>query len=1097
MREPSPSRLAPPRAALTRRPAVCRAGEHAAAADALRAGLERSAVAWLAAAGAAASSGAAAPQIAPHAAATGPASAAASAAEPPLPLFRLSDAAVARLVARALADAAAAAAPPGGVAGGDSGDDDDGAGGKKRAGGSAPPVVRSVDVTCDGLRGTFHATGPEEHLVELADGSGTRLPPGEFEKRAGRSASRNWRKSIYVSDGQRSCQIGVWLAEQYPDARPMRPLAACIREIVAAAAPALVKARAALAAATAAAAEAGTPAPPPLASLSLPNGASLPMRIPVVCGGIRAMYLILDTVVELVEDTTQRVAPAEFERMGGRESSRNWRRSVYVQFSNGRALPLGAWMCERLQGIAVKLAETGVKDEDDAAAAAAPNEGGEGGGAGAEGADDEELVDMGRKLALALAAVSGLVPHPRPPGGGSGALAGVLGDDDFFEAKGKGGRGARDGPLPPGLPGAPQRVRVSCDTVFGEFVAQEGLIALAVDAQAPATGERVTPAEFEKRAGRGNSRNWRKSIFVADGPKGFQLGAWLQKWYPDPRAPRAFTEGPGPKGTAAAAAEGFPSVAAAVAAGVCEFPPLRAPPSKPRVKKDKPPAVAAPAAPAAAAEAQPAAAVEPPPPQQQRAPQAVPAAMPKGVRSAPPAAAAGPPPASVQVVCGDAKGTFTPADGLVRLAGGGQGVTPAEFEAMGGRAAQRNWRRSVFVSNPPARSAPLGAWLATHYPHLASAGDPAPAAAAPPAAAAAGDAAAPVFKGATKGVRSASTKRKPSAAVANAIAFSEGALLLAGAAEAEAQAAAAKRARVATPAAAAPAAAAGYASGRLAGRRVLARQPHSGVWAPAALVAFDPSCGEYTARYDADGDLEAMRLPDRSVMLLPPPEAPQIMPQPLRGTPCEAAPGAALRIGAEAARHAVEALAAALRGNPAAAATPAAAWHDVADRLALAAAPADVAGSMAWMAQLASATGVFSPGFTLTTLPSWLMICERAASGDAALLPALAAALQEAMPPAPIMPKQRPTGLGLPTGVYAAAAFAALAHAPPNGRPLEAVEVAAIAMRLHVLPPALENSAVSGIAAALAADAASYCAFAVLHPAPGPGGMPLYMPAKR
>lgn len=1091
MREHPTQRLASPRTALTRHPAVRRAGEHAAAADALRAGLERSAAAWLAAAGAAASSGAAAPPNAAHGAATGPASAAASAAEPPLPLFRLSDAAVARLVARALADAATAAAPPGGTAGGDSGDEDDGAG-KKRVGGSAPVaahVIRSVDVSCDGLRGTFHATGPEEHLVELADGSGTRLPPGEFEKRAGRSASRNWRKSIYVSDGQRSCQIGVWLAEHYPDSRPSRPLAACIREIVAAAAPALVKARAAHAAATAAASEAGTPAPPPLASLPLPNGASLPLRIPVVCGGIRAMFLVMDTVVELVDDTAQRVAPAEFERLGGRESSRNWRRSVYVQFSNGRALPLGAWMCERLQGIAVKLAETagGVKDEDDAAPAAAPKEGGEGGAVGAEGTEDEELADTGRRLALALAAVSGLVPHPRPPGGGSGALAGVFGDDDVFDGKGKGSRAARDGPLPPGLPGAPQRVRVSCDTVFGEFVAREGLISLATDAQAPATGERVTPAEFEKRAGRGNSRNWRKSIFVSDGPKGFQLGAWLQKWYPDPKAPRAFTEGPGPKGAAAAAAEGASPGAAGAAPG--DGPLQAKPPPKPRAKKEKPPAAAAPAAPAAEAEA--AAAEEPPP--QQHAPQAVPAAMPKGVRSAPPAAAAaGPPPASVQVVCGDAKGTFTPADGLVRLAGGGPGVTPAEFEAMGGRAAQRNWRRSVFVSNPPARSAPLGAWLATHYPHLASAGDPAPAAAAP-AAGAAGDA--PAFKGATKGVRSASTKRKPSAAVASAMAFSEGALLLAGAAEEEAHAAAAKRARVPTPAAAAPAAAAGYASGRLAGRRVLARQPHTGVWAAAALVAFDPSCGEYTARYDADGDLEAMRLPDRSVMLLPPPEAPQTLPQPLRGTPCEAAPGAALRIGAEAARHAVEALAAALRGSPAAAATPAAAWHDVADRLALAAAPADVAGSMAWMAQLASATGVFSPAFTLTTLPSWLLICERAASGDAALLPALAAALQEAMPPAPVMPKQRPTGLGLPTGVYAAAAFAALAHASPAGRPMDAVEVAAVAMRLHVLPPALENSAVSGIAAALAADAASCAAFATLHPAPGPGGMPLYMPA--
>jgi hypothetical protein len=162
----------------------------------------------------------------------------------------------------------------------------------------------------------------------------------------------------------------------------------------------------------------------------------------------------------------------------------------------------------------------------------------------------------------------------------------------------------------------------------------------------------------------------------------------------------------------------------------------------------------------------------------------------------------------------------------------------------------------------------------------------------------------------------------------------------------------------------------------------------------------------------------------------------------------------------------------------------------LADRLAAAAAPGDVAGALAWLAQVAVAAGLLPTPFTTGTLPGWMLLCEVAAAGSAEPLPALAASLREALPPPPAAPKQRPVEAGPPTGVYAAAAAAALAHA--GGKPMSPAELAAAALRLHALPPALEASAEAGVAAALAADATSVAAFALLHPAPGPEGAPLY-----
>lgn len=53
-------------------------------------------------------------------------------------------------------------------------------------------IPTSVSVRCEALEGIFY---PLDNAVEV---DGTLLGPTEFEKRAGRGMSRNWRKSIFV-----------------------------------------------------------------------------------------------------------------------------------------------------------------------------------------------------------------------------------------------------------------------------------------------------------------------------------------------------------------------------------------------------------------------------------------------------------------------------------------------------------------------------------------------------------------------------------------------------------------------------------------------------------------------------------------------------------------------------------------------------------------------------------------------------------------------------------------------------------------------------------------------------------------------------------
>lgn len=72
----------------------------------------------------------------------------------------------------------------------------------------------SVLVRCEGLDGIFY---PLDNAIEF---EGAVLGPTEFEKRAGRGMSRNWRKSIFVVENGRAAMqaraggdVGLWAAQ--------------------------------------------------------------------------------------------------------------------------------------------------------------------------------------------------------------------------------------------------------------------------------------------------------------------------------------------------------------------------------------------------------------------------------------------------------------------------------------------------------------------------------------------------------------------------------------------------------------------------------------------------------------------------------------------------------------------------------------------------------------------------------------------------------------------------------------------------------------------------------------------------------------------
>ena len=111
----------------------------------------------------------------------------------------------------------------------------------------------------------------------------------------------------------------------------------------------------------------------------------------------------------------------------------------------------------------------------------------------------------------------------------------------------------------------------------------------------------------------------------------------------------------------------------------------------------------------------------------------------EALRAHTPQAALAPPPAGplldrVPVVCGGARGAFLTREGVIEVSSPPplplRCLSPSEFEALGGRGeGAESWRRSIFVSNPPARSIALGTWLVANMAAL-----PPPAAPSVPAA---------------------------------------------------------------------------------------------------------------------------------------------------------------------------------------------------------------------------------------------------------------------------------------------------------------------------------------------------------------------------
>ena len=334
----------------------------------------------------------------------------ASDVDQPLPLFTFTRAALATLAERLLSNLTPAEAA------------------HKKVGDAPPPAetaaVTRVAVSCDALLGTFIWRGADDVAVQLEDGRV--VAPVEFERLAGRGSCRNYRKSLYTKDERgRNVPLGTWLKKQNPEAAQPEPLAASIRMIARTAAPLLAQAEA----------QAQEAPEDPPSVLALPDGASLPLRVPVCCGGTRGLFLVLELLVQLVPAEQQgeggpsaqliaaqpTVSPSEFERLGGRDSSRNWRRSLHVQFANGRAIPLGAWMAQRLHGTAVKLGLLGGGGDDEGEGGKVPSA-----HKAAAGSDlVPSLEVLAGRLCAALSAVAGFNALPtaarQGPQGGAAA----------------------------------------------------------------------------------------------------------------------------------------------------------------------------------------------------------------------------------------------------------------------------------------------------------------------------------------------------------------------------------------------------------------------------------------------------------------------------------------------------------------------------------------------------------------------------------------------------------------------------------------------------------------------------------------------------
>jgi len=291
-------------------------------------------------------------------------------------------------------------------------------------------------------------------------------------------------------------------------------------------------------------------------AVALVGGGTLPLRVPVTCGPLRGFFLLLSGSVllqpsaeggaappgaegeavapEAAELAAERaaavaaratVSPAEFERLGGRDGSRNWRRSLHVQFSNGRNVPVGGWMAERLAACAAARGPQPPPppslDPPYPAAGTTLSRAYASGLALAAGATLPAAYAAPRaapkpaapkppRLTPVPGAAGGWAPAPGPPAPPAGALP----------------------PLPP-------RVTVSCGTLWGHYLPAERVVLLFSGGTQP---PRLTPAEFEARAERAaGAESWLRSICVTDEAargRRMGLGAWLARFQPPPAAPR-------------------------------------------------------------------------------------------------------------------------------------------------------------------------------------------------------------------------------------------------------------------------------------------------------------------------------------------------------------------------------------------------------------------------------------------------------------------------------------------------------------------------------------------------------------------------------